>query len=1217
MEYLVPEHQGLAKDGLDKLRQKLPSADEDVLKKVKEEETLFPYLFEIAQHFTRTDLPTALIIWEYILEKAMSKQQKFAITNQIFQIQIATGPWKVAFETAKKLYEDTALEYSSDNLRGLAARENAPLLFEAALNLGTIHRLLKELNEAEKLYRRAWNIATFVIDFDRESLAKVHLAICLLDRGELRQAIDTYFRPLMVSKATMKPRTRALYLQYYGNACRSAADWGRAKEYLREALGLVKEMKDVGLVSSCCGDLGNVFRSEGRYKDAEQLFSKHYEYALSRGDIHGLAVACNNIGYLKFYNPNEFNDSVVYQFIAYSLAEQVGDFARMGMAFNKIGKLYTTLGYNDFAVKMFRFAIDRAHRADNVAREGMAWGNLGTVYRALGRFEDAINCHVKYRDNAERRMDIGGVAIMQHQLAMDYILLGKLPEAGSSVLDAFQTLERIRAQVGEEDKSKLSNFEKNQAEAYNLLQVLLVAQGKFKEALVLADASRGRALAEIVRKRLSGCSDTTSREETVTLDEEFITKSFNNLVEVSHKLSTTLVFYSVVKEFDQSGAYFTWVYTWVLGPSGSLHFKKTRLQHGLETKVEVNDEYIVSLRRSLGQQSQKEEVGKILRSCGEQKRVSREAKIHFATLKGEDVLNSLEGFEHEFATGWRNLRIPLKVKDQRIQEHIMVPKEAPKIKEERTSNDSIVSPDSWPVDRLNAEKPTTNKTEPCNVVSPESYEVSSIENALSSGHSKQSNVTKHSVAFDEDDAVSGKSPLVAECQEEDPQDNSKKQSEMEKDKSSFATSEESIQHPLIDSVVSHPCAYLKSDIAKSKISIASKPSGNRIDEEAMTTGPGGSGAPTPGLEHDLTIKLSGEESNSSLQGNNKIEEENSDQFPVKVGGDVSVGTLSGPLNDVVTEVLGADSKVQNNEPQNNPEPDPWIPLLSQLHEILIEPIIHFLPRKEETRRVTFIPQDFLLKVPFAALQSDSRSHYFMEDFIISTSPAVQFLNLACASRETIQQTTAPQELTLLAVGNPIMPFEELPQLPSAEREVRMIKETINSPMSEILIGFQAQKVVVMEAMPKYKILHFATHAIIDDIDSHGDFSMKGLIVLAKSDLECNGILTAEEVMGMELNADLVVLSCCETGLGKVTGDGILGLSRAFLAAGASCVIVTLWKIDDGPASELMMSFYREYKASRDAAVSLQRSMKILQSKEDTRSPQHWAAFSIVGATGLK
>ena len=102
-------------------------------------------------------------------------------------------------------------------------------------------------------------------DFDRETSAKIHLAICLLDRGELKEAIETYFKPLMVFKSNMSYYTRVLYLQYYGNACRSAADWGRAKEYLREALDLAKEVRDAGLVSSCCGDLGNVFRSEGRY----------------------------------------------------------------------------------------------------------------------------------------------------------------------------------------------------------------------------------------------------------------------------------------------------------------------------------------------------------------------------------------------------------------------------------------------------------------------------------------------------------------------------------------------------------------------------------------------------------------------------------------------------------------------------------------------------------------------------------------------------------------------------------------------------------------------------------------------------------------------------------------------------------------------------------------------------------------------------------------
>ena len=944
---------------------------------------------------------------------------------------------------------------------------------------------------------------------------------------------------------------------------------------------------------------------------------------MGRGDIHGLAIACGNIGFLKFYNPEEFDDSVVYQFIEYSLAEQVGDFARMGIAFNKIGKLYTTLGYNEEAVEMFKIALDSARKADNVAGEGMAWGNLGTVYRALERFDDAIDCHVKYRDNAERRMDIGGVAIMQHQLAMDYFLNGKLPEAERSVLDAFQTLEKIRSQIGEEDKSKLSNFEKNQAEAHNLLQVVLVAQGKFKEALVLADASRGRALAEIVQKRLSGCISTG--RETTTLNEEFIAESFNNLVEVARKLSTTLIFYSVVREFDQSGAFFTWVYAWVLLPSGGLHFSKARLQHGIEMKVEVNDEFVVSLRRSMGQHSELEDVCKILRSCEKKLTVSREAKVHVAAHKGEDVLSSLKGLEHVFATHadddnsplYSSWDIPYKTKEIGIQDRMAFQRDivateidpthyelktsqskeidqARKTKdtaitvENKAFEDSTGSPEICSLEETVAENPVAS-IEPCSVATPESHEVSNREEACSSESLNE---------IDTANVIPDKSPHIFERQEEDPEDDSKTQSvthaevleesvtncdvpkettpgpnelsethtkletsnsekfsaslhsenpaNVEKDElSPLAPSEENLQRPLNTVMAEPPNTHLESNKAKDEMLSASLPSDNHIEKEKdklslVTTSDDVSGSTSLDLVGDTAAKLSDETFSASLQSENKIEVEKDEQSPVKASDDVSEDKLSGPLNDVLTEPLVTHVKEPNDERQRDPELDPWRPMLSQLHKVLIEPIMDFLPKKGENQRVTFIPQDFLFKVPFAALQGNARDHYFMEDFIISTSPAIHFLELACASRETAEQTTAPLELSLFAVGNPIMPFKELPQLPSAQREVRMINKIINSPGSEILIGSQAKKTEVMRAMPKHKILHFATHAIIDDADSHGDFGMKGLIVLAKSGLECNGILTAEEVRGMELNAELVVLSCCDTGLGKVTGDGVLG-----------------------------------------------------------------------------
>lgn len=115
MEYLAPEHQDLAIQGLDELRAKLPSAQENVLENVKAEEVSFPRIFKLAQEYMSRNLPTALIIWKYMLEKAENKQQKFAIMNKLFQVQTATGPWKAALETAQKLFNETITEYSSEN----------------------------------------------------------------------------------------------------------------------------------------------------------------------------------------------------------------------------------------------------------------------------------------------------------------------------------------------------------------------------------------------------------------------------------------------------------------------------------------------------------------------------------------------------------------------------------------------------------------------------------------------------------------------------------------------------------------------------------------------------------------------------------------------------------------------------------------------------------------------------------------------------------------------------------------------------------------------------------------------------------------------------------------------------------------------------------------------------------------------------------------------
>ncbi len=120
------------------------------------------------------------------------------------------------------------------------------------------------------------------------------------------------------------------------------------------------------------------------------------------------------------------------------------------------------------------------------------------------------------------------------------------------------------------------------------------------------------------------------------------------------------------------------------------------------------------------------------------------------------------------------------------------------------------------------------------------------------------------------------------------------------------------------------------------------------------------------------------------------------------------------------------------------------------------------------------------------------------------------------------------------------------------------------------------------------------------------------MVLAQS--PCGDRLSARRVMSLPLKADLVTLSACQTGLGRVAGDGVIGLSRAFLIAGARSVLVSQWSIDDEATIALMEAFYRRYlQEGMDKAHALQRAMRDLRANPRYSQPRYWAPFALIGA----
>ena len=108
----------------------------------------------------------------------------------------------------------------------------------------------------------------------------------------------------------------------------------------------------------------------------------------------------------------------------------------------------------------------------------------------------------------------------------------------------------------------------------------------------------------------------------------------------------------------------------------------------------------------------------------------------------------------------------------------------------------------------------------------------------------------------------------------------------------------------------------------------------------------------------------------------------------------------------------------------------------------------------------------------------------------------------------------------------------------------------------------------------------------------------------------NGLLTAEEILDLKLNAELVVLSACDTGRGRITGDGVIGLSRALISAGVPSVIVSLWAIPDAPTASLMTHFYQNLQKYPDKAQALRQAM--LTTLKQHPNPKNWASFTLIG-----
>ena len=187
---------------------------------------------------------------------------------------------------------------------------------------------------------------------------------------------------------------------------------------------------------------------------------------------------------------------------------------------------------------------------------------------------------------------------------------------------------------------------------------------------------------------------------------------------------------------------------------------------------------------------------------------------------------------------------------------------------------------------------------------------------------------------------------------------------------------------------------------------------------------------------------------------------------------------------------------------------------------------------------------------------------------------------------------------------PSLPNAEKPlaSLPGTQTEAEVIATMLNT---NPLTGGAATKEAVVSQASDVDILHIATHGLLDELDT----GTPGALALTPTPTD-PGFLTTADILKLPLTARLAVLSACDTGRGRITGDGVVGLSRSFLTAGVDSVVVSLWRVPDDATSLLMRQFYIQLRQQPNRAIALQQAM--LYTRDTYVEPHTWAAFSLFG-----
>lgn len=335
--------------------------------------------------------------------------------------------------------------------------------------------------------------------------------------------------------------------------------------------------------------------------------------------------------------------------------------------------------------------------------------------------------------------------------------------------------------------------------------------------------------------------------------------------------------------------------------------------------------------------------------------------------------------------------------------------------------------------------------------------------------------------------------------------------------------------------------------------------------------------------------------------------------------------ISIPNHNILKELIETLRFASLNPHQNNK--DFFTQSSYSLYKHLIQPAEHHFSKKNH---LVILPDGMLNYLPFEVLitkeqiQSTNQSYKDLS-FLVKEFP-ISYCNSSSVLKNLLEQSRANGQgyktgHNLIAFGDPV--YNEFPDSSSETRkgfnrlehsgnEVKQIASLFQGGSAELFLRENASEENVKKegALSPFRYLHFATHGLMDEKNPENS----SLVLTLGNDSPEDGFLKASEIYNLEMNADLVVLSACQSGLGKmVRGEGIIGLTRAFMYAGTPSVLASLWSVSDASTTLLMQRFYENLITEKLSKTDALNKAQISMIKDEQYShPFFWAPFVLNG-----